>query len=367
MNLPRSAKDPGEVGIGVIGCGNVAQSVHLPVLAKMDGVRVVAISDRDSRRLEESAKIVPEAAMHGDYDELLALRDVEAVVVCLPTALHAVAAIAAMQEGKQIYLEKPMATNARDARRLLKVWRQAGVVGMVGFNYRFNELYQELRGCVESGRIGRVVAARSVFTTAAGKIPSWKQSGEGSGALLELASHEIDLMRFVLGDEVAEVFADSRSMHSEADTVALQLKMESGVAVQVIVALAAVEEARFEVTGDRGKAAVDRYRSLKVAVTGPRVEGVGKRFGRALALASRVGYLVKRIRAPWGQPSFETALGHFVGAVRDEHPASPDLLDGWRTLAVMLAAEESARGHQVKEPCYAATAEPAAADLGDVE
>ena len=163
------------------------------------------------------------------------------------------------------------------------------------------------------------------------------------------------------------MFADSRSMYSEADTVALQLKMNSGVAVQIIVALAAVEEAQFEVTGDRGKVMVDRYRSLKVAVTGPYVEGVGKRFKRALAVTLGARYLVRRIRAPWGQPSFETALKHFVGAVRDGRPASPDFFDGWQSLAVILAAEESARSHQVAIPCYAAAAEPVVADLGDLE
>ncbi len=367
MKSPSSAKERGEAAIGVIGCGDVAQAVHLPLLTKMNGVRIAAIADRDSRRLEEAARLAPQAVTHADDAELLAAREVEAVVICLPTALHAAAAVAALQAGKHVYLEKPVATNAADARRLLEVWRQSGAVGMVGLNYRFHELYQQLREYVGSGRLGRVVAARSVFTTAAGKIPSWKQSGQGSGALLDLASHEIDLLRFVLDEEVAEVFADSRSMHSEADTVALQLKMESGAVAQVVVALAAVEEARFEVIGDRDKVAVDRYRSTKVALSGPHVEGLGKRLGRVLASASGVGYLLRRMRAPWGQPSFEAALEHFVGAVRGEHPASPDLADGWRSLAVALAAAESARDRQVKEPCYAATAEPAAAELGDGE
>jgi myo-inositol 2-dehydrogenase / D-chiro-inositol 1-dehydrogenase len=131
--------------VGLVGCGRVAQLVHLNILTRLPGAELVALAECDPDRLKQASRRAPGAVTFADYQELLDFPAVDAVVICLPNALHAEATIAALQHGKHVYLEKPLATNPTDGRRVLEVWRRAGLVGMIGFNYRLNPLYQAAR------------------------------------------------------------------------------------------------------------------------------------------------------------------------------------------------------------------------------
>jgi len=299
--------------VGIIGCGHLAQWVHLPVLAKLPGVRVVAVADADPQRLP------PGLPGFTDYRHLLAQPNLHAVIIAAPNAVHAEIAMAAFQRGKHVYLEKPIAPSLAEAERIVAAWRAAGTVGMIGFNYRFNPLNQQLRQALRAGRVGDLVTARSVFCVACRTLPDWKQSRKtGGGVLLDLASHHVDLVRFLFGEEIRVVSATVRSMHAEADTATLELRLANGLLVQSYFSWGAVEEDRFEVYGTAGKLVVDRYRAGFI-------------------------YRLRKRFVPGRELSYLTALSQFVDAVRTRQPLQPDLADGYRSLAVIIAAEESAR------------------------
>jgi predicted dehydrogenase len=332
--------------VGVVGCGRVARSAHLPALARERGVELVALADGDEESLRAAARHAPRAALHADWREPIESSEADAVVVCLPNALHAEAAIAAFARGKHVYLEKPIATNLADGRAVVEAWRRAGTVGMIGFNYRFNKLYAAARRHVRSGGLGKLVAARSVFSTAGTDAPDWQRERErGGGALLDLASHHVDLARFVFGDEVREVSADVWSRRGEDDCAALRLRLGGGLIVQSFFSTGAVEEDRFEIYGDEGKLSLDRYLSLDVRVSEPTLRSARlKQLRSALGGLRHSPYLLEKLRAPAHEPSFAKALGAFVAAALEgDREAKPDLEDGYRSLAVVVAAEESAR------------------------
>ncbi|MCS6925822.1 MAG: Gfo/Idh/MocA family oxidoreductase [Candidatus Binatia bacterium] len=334
------------VKIGLIGCGRIAQLVHLDVLRRLPGAELVALADVDPRRRREASRRVPGTAAFADYHELLARPEVEAVVICLPHALHAEAAIAALQQGKHVYLEKPLATNLDDARRVLSAWRDTGVVGMIGFNYRFNALYQTVKQYIQEGKLGELVSVRSVFSAAPRALPAWKQQRQsGGGALLDLALHHIDLVRFVFEQEVCEVFAQLRSQRSEDDSAVLHLRLVDGLLVQSFFSLSAIEEDRFELYGTAGKLAVDRHRSFNVEITDPACAHRARlgRLGRRMWAALRGPYLWDKLLAPRREPSYRAALLQFVTAVRTNLAVRPNFQDGYRSLAVVAAAEQSAR------------------------
>jgi predicted dehydrogenase len=337
------------VAVGLIGCGTIAQNVHLGLLARMPGVQMVALAETDAQRLEEAARQVPRARPCTDFAQLLALPDVEAVVVSLPNALHAEVAIAAMQAGKHVYVEKPLATNLADAREVVQVWRQTGVVGMVGFNYRCHLLHQAARQHLAAGALGQVTAVRTVFATAARARPAWKgRRDTGGGVLLDLASHHTDLVRFLFDQPIVAVSAQVRSQCSEADTATLELRLSDGVLVQSFFAYNAADEDRFEIYGTAGKLTVDRFLSLNVELSPPALAlGRLTRLARGVRALVRSPYLLSSLRAPRAEPSFEVALTRFVSAVRSGRPERPDLDDGYRSLAILAAAEESARTGQV--------------------
>jgi myo-inositol 2-dehydrogenase/D-chiro-inositol 1-dehydrogenase len=335
--------------VGLIGCGRIAQLVHLNILTRLPNAELVALAEADPQRLEEAKRRAPGAVAFADYQQLLEMPEVGALVICLPNALHAAATVAALERGKHVYLEKPLATNLGDARCVLEAWKRANVVAMMGFNYRFNALYQATKRQIESGRLGELVAARSVFSTAAQTLPDWKSNRQsGGGVLLDLASHHIDLIRFFFRQEAQEVFAETRSQCSESDSATLQLRLADGLLVQSFFSLSAVEEDRFEIYGQAGKLSVDRYLSLDVRVTSPTLRDI--RFNQlrhGLRALKRCSYLLDKIRAPASEPSYLAALANFVAAAKANRPTAPDFLDGYRSQEVIEAAEESARTRAV--------------------
>ena len=334
--------------VGLIGCGHMGRVVHLNILRRLPQVEVVALAESDAQRRKAASRKVPRAAAFADYHELLDRSDIDATVICLPNALHAEAAIATLESGKHLYLEKPLAINLDDGRKLLAVWRRSGRVGMIGFSYRFNPLHQQVRRHVQAGQLGELIAVRSVFTTPLRRTPEWKQRrSSGGGALLDLASHHVDLVRFWFNQQVVEVRGTVKSDLAEADTATLDLRLANGLQVQSFFSMSSVDDDRFEIYGRKGKLSLDRYNSWAVQITSvPRSPSAFHRFSQAVAWLPRSRFALSKLFAQANEPSFAAALAHFVTAVRNGGPVSPDFDDGFQSLAVIVAAEESARTAQ---------------------
>jgi myo-inositol 2-dehydrogenase / D-chiro-inositol 1-dehydrogenase len=331
--------------IGLIGCGHMGRVIHLKSLRQLPQVEVVALAELDAQRREQASREVPRAALFSDYRELLDRSEIDATVICLPNALHAEAAIAALHSGKHLYLEKPLAINLAEGRKLLDIWRCSGRVGMIGFSYRFNPLHQQVRRHLEAGRLGELIAVRSVFTTAPHPVPEWRQRrASGGGALLDLASHHVDLVRFWFHQRPVEVRATIKSERVEADTATLELRLENGLVIQSFFSMSSIDDDRFEIYGRSGKLCLDRYNSWHADLTDlRRASAPLRRFGQALAWLPRSRFAIKKLLVPGRDPSFAAALAHFVAAAQRGQQTSPNLEDGFHSLAVITAAEESAR------------------------
>ncbi len=170
-----------------------------------------------------------------------------------------------LERGKHLYLEKPIACNLPDSRLVLEAWKKSGCIAMAGFNYRFHPLAVELKRQIQSGRIGKVIEIQSVFSTHATDLPGWKENrSSGGGVLLDLASHHIDLFRFLLTSEIQSVFARVTRIQSEADTATLDLRDTGGVGIHSLFSLRSLEQNRVEIFGTDGKLSLDFYRSTKV-------------------------------------------------------------------------------------------------------
>ena len=300
--------------IGLLGCGRIAQLVHLAALDRLEGVRLTALADSSPGTLRASLERVRGATGYSDYRDLLERSDVEAVVVTLPPHLHASAATAAFARGRHVYLEKPIAENLDGAAEIVTAWRRARRIGMIGFNFRFSPAVRDARRRLAAGSIGEVVAIRSVFTTAPRVVPEWSGRREaGGGALLALGSHHVDLVRHLLAREVIEAHARIRSARTEDDTAFLELVLEGGVPMSAFLSSASRDEDILIVQGTEGTIEIRRPGF-----------GAGRR-------------LLRRKRA---EPSYGAALGAFVEAIRGRGPATPDLDDGYASLSVLVAAEK---------------------------
>jgi predicted dehydrogenase/GT2 family glycosyltransferase len=339
------------VRVGVLGCGKLTREVHLPLLARMPGVSVAAVADPDERARAAASKLAPEAAAYHESSDLLSHDGLDAVLIAAPTAQHAALAIAAFDAGLHVYLEKPLADNLDDADAVLAAQQRSGRLGMIGFNYRHHPGYTAMRRAVITERIGKPVHVRSVFTTGAALMQgaAWRaRRSRGGGALLDLFSHEADLIAFVVGQPITEVQAQLGSRTGEGDTATVEAVTRTGVRVQGFYAFGVAEQAVLTVTGERGQVSLDRYGGLRIEQRGEAAPGP---IGRTLSAVSQWrGWRAfrRKRRSPWGDPTFEAALRRFVDAVAAGTAPRPGLLDGRSSLAVVAAAEASANRGQAE-------------------
>jgi predicted dehydrogenase len=339
-----SSSPSAEVRIGVLGCGVIASYAHLRLLRRLPGARLVAAAEPEPRARERAQRLA-QVPLHARPDELLGRDDVDAVVICAPTPAHAELALAAAAAGKHFYLEKPIATSAEDATRVVEAAARAGLCTAIGYNRRLHPLYEQAREILRSGRIGRVRGVLMAFCepTAPEAMPQWKRRrGTGGGVLLDLASHHIDSLRWFLDDEVGEVAASLSSELSEHDTARLRLSMRGGAEAQGFFSFRAGYSDFLEFLGERGTLRVDRQRR-RLELRLHRRHGYGARpawVRPSPAVASwRLQHPLRRVR----EPSFRRSLAAFVQLVQGGPRRVASLEDGLRSLEVVLAAEASAR------------------------
>lgn len=332
------------VPVALLGCGRIARLFHLPLLSELPGFDLVAVAEADSAGRARARAAAPGTSVAADWREVVDDPRVGAVVVCLPSGMHADAACAAFAAGKHVYLEKPVATTLEDGRRVRDAWRASGAVGMAGFDQRFAAPMIALARELRAGTIGAPTGARLAMGSGRRDAPAWKRSrATGGGVLLDLGSHLADLTRFVLGEEVAEVRAARASVLSDDDTAAFTMTLAGGLLAQAWVTMAGVTESRFEVVGERGMLVADRYAGTLRRLP---PEPPWSRPARARAGLERLQRNARELLAV-ARPAaldatYRGALGAFGRAVATGRPEPPDVEDGVRSLAIVIAAEESA-------------------------
>ncbi len=334
------------VRIGIIGCGRATTSLHMPALRFVPGAQVVALADPDQEALHQALKQFQVKRCVADYRALLEDQTIEALAICVPAQFHVEIALAALDAGKHLFIEKPLALTIEDCDRLIE--RAAGVPlqVMLGFNTRFHRLARAARTLFRQGTFGPLEVVRSVLTSFHKDLPEWrKRRISGGGVLLEMAMHHFDLWKYVLDEEVEEISAHSRSGTWEDESATVTARLSSGALASATFAECTSQNNSMEIYGREGSLSVSFYRfdGLETATTSDipgnipaRVRGV-RRFAEELPKA----IATNRQGGEWSQTYIEE-WRHFVGSIRAGLPVECGLEDGRRALAVALAAMESA-------------------------
>jgi len=312
-------------------------------MERLRGAQLVAIADPSASARDEARRLAPDAAIVADHMDMLARPDVDAVVVCAPTPLHAELATEVLAAGKHLYLEKPIATNESDGERVVEAARAVTCVAAIGFNRRFHPLFEQARSLLASGAIGVVHAVSTAFCEpcAPQSMPVWKTNrASGGGVLLDLASHHVDLLRWLLGDELESVEASVRSLETEQDAATLRATMGGGATVNGFFSFRAGRADFLELVGERGVLRIDRYAaSVDLWLDRPGLAAV--RRGRVVPSKALVEWRLRRLVRPANEPSYARSLGAFVDVVRGRQRELPTMEDGLRSLQTILAAEGS--------------------------
>jgi predicted dehydrogenase len=202
--------------IGIIGIGGIGE-VHLKAYRQHPDCEVVAIADPNETRLKHIAKAYDIENTYTDYAEMIARDDIDAVSVCTPNIMHAPVGVAALESGKHVLSEKPLARSGAEAETMVRAATAAGRVLQVAFNHRQRGDVQVLKNYIASGNMGRIYHAKATWMRRAG-IPGmggWFTSREqaGGGPLIDLGVHVLDMALYLLGEP--DVISVSAATYAE--------------------------------------------------------------------------------------------------------------------------------------------------------
>ena len=320
-----------------------------------------------------------------DWRDVLTREDIDVVDICSPGYLHAEMAIAALDAGKHVLVEKPLANTVAEAEAMADAASRAaarGVRSMVGFNYRRVPALALARELIAEGRLGTVRSVRSAYLQdwlADSESPmTWRLEKEtaGSGALGDIASHLVDQIRFLLGDRITGVSGrlqtyvrerpDGEAAGSGEPAALRQVTVDdaawatldlAGGAVASVevsrVALGRKNSLQIEVSGDRGALAFDLENLNELQFFDGTQPVRQQGFTRILATEPEHPYL----SSWWPQGhvlgwehSFVHEVADFLGCIRDGRDPSPSFEEGLAVQRVLAAVEQSAAAKSILVP-----------------
>ena len=327
--------------VAVIGVGSMGRN-HARVYSELSEAELVAVSDTDPKQAEAIAEKFG-ARAYTDYRELLEEEKPDAVSIAVPTALHEEVGRAALEAGAHVLMEKPIAATLEEGRRLIEKAQSLGRQLMVGHIVRFNPAIRALRQKLVDGELGRIF---QVFCRRTGPFPARIRD---VGVVIDLAPHDVDLMRFIIGAEPVRLYAETeRRIHTDhEDLLWGVLRFADGVTGSLEINWLTPTKVRETlVLGERGMFRVDDLTQDLYFYENAHAKDIQWATLQALKGVSEGS--MTRYAIPRFEP-LKAELQAFLGAIEDGEAMPVSGEDGLAALKISLALVESGQRHQVIE------------------
>ena len=239
---------------GILGCARIARLQFVPAIGRCTNATLRAVASRDPARLAEFRTLFgDEFSAHASYEALLADPAVDAVYVPLPNALHCEWAIRAMQNGKHVLCEKPLALDASEAQRMADAAHAHGVQLMEAFMYRYTARLQAVERILASGVLGELRSVNSTFRFFLDRANTIKDDPLlGGGALYDIGVYPLNLIGLVTHAEPIEVQATCTRAHGVDHNFSAMLRYDSGVIATLHGGFNAFGRMHSEIVGTAG-------------------------------------------------------------------------------------------------------------------
>ncbi|MGQ9623741.1 MAG: Gfo/Idh/MocA family protein [Candidatus Bathycorpusculaceae bacterium] len=311
-----------KLGVAVIGAGFWGRN-HARVFRELKETELLSVCDINFERAKEIAKQFG-AAPYASAEKMLKREDVEAVSICIWSTNLAKMALKALDKGKHVLVEKPMATNTKQAEKLLEKAEREDLHLTVGFLMRFIPGLQHIKRAVEDEEIGQLVCAT------AKRVSQWPERIGDVGVVKDTAIHDIDVMRYLFGEEPAAVYAKTGSMvHKKFEDYA-----------QIMLTFKGGKNAFIESNW------LTPYKTRLLTVTGSRAIMKLDYITQELTIEDAKETLQPRY--PWQEP-LKLELQHFANCILKKEKPIITGVDGFKALQIAEAAlKSSATGKVVK-------------------
>ncbi|PTY78973.1 dehydrogenase [Heyndrickxia sporothermodurans] len=338
-----------KIKVGIIGCGSIATHRHLPEYALNENVEIIAVCDIVEDRAKERAEQYG-TKFYTNYEELLANDEIEAVSVCTPNYLHAPISIAALNAGKHVLCEKPMATSEEEAKAMIEAAKRNDKKLMIAHNQRFVSSHMKARKLIESGDVGKIYSFRTAFGH--GGPERWSADGSNSwffkkeeafiGAMGDLGVHKTDLLRYLLNEEIVEVAAFVDTVAKKETTVddnaVCILKTESGIIGTLAASWSYVssEDNSTIIYGENAILRLEEHPDYSLVVQYKNGEVVKYELGKIQSNED-------------GGQNNTHVIENFINSIVDNSEVPINGVEGMKSLNVILAALESSKTGKITQ------------------
>jgi len=323
--VPPSASPKLQLGVALVGAGNLAKWEHLPVLKKLPGVALRAVCSASGVRGKSYALRFGAAWCTTDYEEVLQDPQVDMVLIASRNQEHAPQALAALRAGKHVFVEKPLALTREECRDLCQAVEISGKQLAVGFNRRYAPYYRELKASLARRTGPAVVQCRIDSPGISGSY--WMADPATGGAILGEACHFVDLMYWLLDAEPMSVSAYSLPT-GKADPIG-----ENNLVASFRFADGSIGNLTYCTVGSKTSA------GERVEVFTQGAAAWTEDFKR---LAVQRDFVKEQSRL-WPEKGYRQQMAAFVESIRQERPAEVAVYDGARATIGCLAMLQSAR------------------------
>lgn len=324
------------VRIGLLGAGRIGR-IHGRNVANSGKAMLIAVADA----LPEAAQTLATAlgARTASVRAVISARDIDAVLICAPTDIHADLIEAAVKAGKAVFCEKPVDLSSKRIMACLRKVTTSGKPLMIGFNRRFDPNFAEARRRIVAGEIGQVELVSIISRDPSPPPPSYV--ARSGGLFRDMMIHDLDMARFLLGEEPTEVHGVGSCLvdpgigeAGDVDTAAVLLKTASGKIAQITNSRRATYgyDQRFEVHGSKGMVRAQNVPMTTVEIA----TEAGFRADPVLP------FFLERYAA-----AYRAELDHFLDCLASGAAPSPSGEDG---LKAQLLADAATRSHQTGKP-----------------
>ncbi|MCT4566600.1 MAG: Gfo/Idh/MocA family oxidoreductase [Maledivibacter sp.] len=226
------------VNLGIIGCGKITKIRHAKELFECENAGVAGFYDISKDRAKE---LVDEfgGKVYDDYQDMLRDPEVDGVIICTPNSTHAQMSIEAMQQGKHVLVEKPMATTLEDSERIIKEAEKSDKIIMAAHNQRFTYAHSRAKEIISRGEMGRVLSFRCTLAHpgpeyfSVGGAGTWylDKKASGYGCISDLGIHRLDIIMYVLGEKISKISGFARTLDKKKEDGTLAEVYDNSVSI----------------------------------------------------------------------------------------------------------------------------------------
>ena len=321
------------IKVAVIGAGMMGRN-HARVYADLNNVELTGVADIDLRAAQTTARRY-NAAAYAHYLQLLDNLKPDAVTIAVPTERHLEVALAVIERGIHLLLEKPIARSVDEAEQIIAAAQKANVRLMVGHIERFNPAVMALKQRLTDGELGRV------FEIDARRQSPFPTRVQDVGVVVDLAVHDLDIMRYISQSEITRVFAETaRRIHpSHEDMLSGLLRLDNGVVGSLTINwLTPTKIRELYVTGEKGMYRVD-YLTQDLYFFENAIAQKDAWDTLTIMRGVTMGQMIRYV-IPKKEP-LRAELEAFIAAVKGETPVPVTGEDGLKALSLALAVVQS--------------------------